>query len=127
MNTSYDNYQLTQEEINAVKRANQQQRVADYIQANGVEPDYETFQSFFAASTEQLETRKLALYSANYNPVPAHDYSQDYLTLVSLVNDNSFYSSDAEVYFSKDNGQTWVYDVSGVQAGSKVLVKGSTT
>lgn len=123
MNTSYNDFQLTEEQVNSLKRTVQERKVAEYIKANGVEPDAETFQSFFAATAEQLEMRRRSIYALMYQP-EGHDYSQDYLTLVMLDNGSSIRTEDDFIKFSKDEGQTWVSELTGLVAGDRVLMKG---
>ena len=77
--------------------------------------------------------------SIEYQPYIPHDYSQDYLTIVSLEDNNtiSFSVSDASIaktiFVSTDNGYTWAQKTSDKTAvalatlntGDKLLIKGS--
>lgn len=118
MDTSYNNFQLTQEEINAVKRANQQQRVADYIRENGVEPDYATFQSYFTATADELELRRRARYSMLYEPsqpAPQHDYVEIGGIKWATMNVGATSVTDYGLYFQW--GDTQGYTASQVGSG----------
>ena len=57
-------------------------------------------------------------------PVPPHDYSQDYLTFVMLEDDATVSTSYDDIFFSSDNGETWLNgEITGLSAGDKVLIK----
>ena len=73
--------------------------------------------------------------------IPIHDYSQDYLTIVSLEDNNTigWKAKDASnlktINVSTDNGQTWTDKESSIEGttlatlnnGDKLLIKGSNT
>lgn len=68
-------------------------------------------------------------YDDDYNPTPpAHDYSQDYLTIESLENENTIRfvkgssAPSNTYYYSLDNGTTWA---SSSSTGSWVLNSGA--
>ena len=78
----------------------------------------------------------------HYNPIP-HDYSQDYLTIESLEDDNTIYlkashsSVTKTVSASTDNGSTWTEYTSStggsgttlatLNSGDKLLIKGENS
>ena len=79
-------------------------------------------------------------YSTKYNPyIPPHDYSNDYLTIISTSDNNTigWKASNSlltkTISVSTDNGQTWTdvtSNTSGItiailNTGDKLLIKGS--
>lgn len=69
-----------------------------------------------------METSGIA-YNKGIQP---HDYSQDYLTFVMLEDGGTITTSADGVSFSNDGGETWIAEeISGLNAGDKVFVKGS--
>ena len=70
----------------------------------------------------------------HYNPVPPHDYSQDYFTMVVTSGGDITWSGSTAsntLSYSKDNGDNWSAvtsaDTISVSEGDKVLWKGTPT
>ena len=84
---------------------------------------------------------KSSIYNINININIKHDYSQDYLTIVSLEDNNTIgwkaYSAEMlkTISISTDNGQTWTDKTSSTAGttlatlnnGNKLLIKGNNS
>ena len=67
----------------------------------------------------------------HYEPIPPHDYSQDYLTFIAKA-DGTFKFSGNSVNYSLDSGETWISLASNtnsptVTSGNKIMWKATLT
>ena len=69
-----------------------------------------------------METSGMA-YNKGEEP---HDYSQDYLTFVMLEDGTDIRINYNGVSMSRDNGTTWVSELTNLNAGDKILVRGDS-
>jgi hypothetical protein len=56
-------------------------------------------------------------------PEPPHDYSQDYLTF-EVISGGTISSLVDGVLLSKDNGESWYSEITGLTSGDNVIAKG---
>ena len=68
-------------------------------------------------------TRETSGMSYNKGPEPPHDYSQDYLTF-EVISGGTISSLVDGVLLSKDNGENWDTEITGLTSGDKVIAKG---
>ena len=57
----YDDFLLTDKQVNAIEKANAKSKIIEYIKKNGKEP--ENIESFYFATDEQIESVKRVVYA----------------------------------------------------------------
>ena len=153
---SYNQFQLTEAEIDRIKAKNAKKAIRAYIKQHGSEPN--DISSYYTATNAELEHYRSVIYAEQMTSGDGdggggetHDYSQDYFTIESLEDNNTIdweISKNSEtlmltqsISVSTDNGATWtdktlsigrknpitIVELATLSSGQKILIKGSNT
>ena len=70
----YNDFQLTEKQIDLVKRLHQRRAIRQYIKENGVEPEPELVNSWYTCTKKEREVIRLAYYSVYLEKANKNEY-----------------------------------------------------